>query len=238
MCGIAGIWYWDGRLVSPDELSTMITVMHHRGPDDAGTYLDGSLGLGHRRLSIIDLSSAGHQPMANEDEALWLTYNGEIYNYRELLPSLLAQGHRFRSRTDSEVILHAFESYGVECVHQFNGMWALALWDTRARRLFLSRDRFGIKPLYYYWDEEKFIFASEIKALVAAFPALRRPNYPYIYHFLPSGALDDGEETFFAGVRSLLPGHNLVVETGKPPVPYRYWDLEPERLLADQGPGN
>src|SRR5437667_8338654 len=153
MCGIAGIWYWDGRRVSPDELSTMITVMHHRGPDDEGIYIDGSLGLGHRRLSIIDLSSAGHQPMTNEDGTLWLTFNGEIYNYRELFPSLLAQGHQFRSRTDSEVILHAFESYGVECVHQFNGMWALALWDTRARRLFLSRDRFGIKPLYYYWDE-------------------------------------------------------------------------------------
>ena len=147
MCGICGVLHFDGQSADPEVLGRMTEAIRHRGPDAGNTYLDGPVGLGHRRLSIIDLSAAGTQPMTNEDSSLWVIYNGEIYNFAEIRAELETRGHIFRSNTDSEVILHAYESWGVDCLARFNGMFAFALWDSARRRLWLVRDRLGIKPL-------------------------------------------------------------------------------------------
>jgi asparagine synthase (glutamine-hydrolysing) len=178
-------------------------------------------------LSIIDLSEAGHQPMPNEDGTIWLVFNGEIYNYLELIPLLQQKGHVFRSRTDTEVIIHAYEEWGERCVQRFNGMWAFALWDGREQKLLLSRDRFGVKPLYYFETQKAVYFASEIKSILAATSEARCLNYPYLYHFLPSGALDDGEETFFEGVKQLLPSHSLIFQHNGQRLD-QYWRYDPE----------
>ncbi len=227
MCGITGILNLSGEAVDAAVLRRMNDVLAYRGPDDSGVYVDRNVGLGHRRLSIIDLSPTGHQPMTNEDGTIWLVFNGEIYNYLELIPVLQEKGHHFKSRSDSEVILHAYEEWGERCVERFNGMWAFAIWDAKASKLFLSRDRFGVKPLYYYAAPGRFYFASEIKSLLVAAPEARQPNYPYLYHFLPSGALDDGEDTFFQDVKQLLPAHSLIVQkSGRQIV--NYWRYDPE----------
>src|SRR5437879_4451648 len=151
MCGIAGIYNTDGEPLDRDTLARMAHAIAHRGPDGEGFYFDGGVGLAHRALRIIDLSDAAMQPMTNEDGKLWLIFNGEIYNYIELRPELQARGHRFHSQSDSEVILHAYEEWGVDCLHRFNGMFAFALWDSPRQRLFIARDRIGVKPLYYRW---------------------------------------------------------------------------------------
>ncbi|MCP4710952.1 MAG: asparagine synthetase B, partial [Planctomycetes bacterium] len=149
MCGICGIYYLDqNRLVDPQQLNKMTQILHHRGPDDEGFYIKNNIGLGHKRLSIIDLSAAGHQPMPNEDERYWIVFNGEIYNYLELRQRLIARGHVFRSHTDTEVILHLYEDEGPQCLPYLNGMFAFAIWDTVEQTLFAARDHFGIKPLY------------------------------------------------------------------------------------------
>lgn len=236
MCGIAGILNLNGEPVSAVKLRGMMDVMAYRGPDDSGVYVDENLGLGHRRLSIIDLSASGHQPMTNEDGTIWLVFNGEIYNYLELIPILHQKGHHFRSRSDSEVIIHSYEEWGEQCVQRFNGMWAFAIWDKRQEKLFLSRDRFGVKPLYYYSTPTHFYFGSEIKCLLTVAPEARQPNYPYLYHFLPSGALDDGEETFFQGVKQLLAAHSLIVK-GREQKLENYWryDAESAKKRYDYG---
>jgi asparagine synthase (glutamine-hydrolysing) len=227
MCGIAGVFHHNGKRASASVVQDMIDVMAYRGPDGQGIHIDRHVGLGHRRLAIIDLSSAGHQPMTNEDGTIWLVFNGEIYNYLELINQLQERGHRFRSRSDSEVILHAYEEWGERCVERFNGMWAFAVWDAKAGTLFLSRDRFGVKPLYYYSDHGNFYFGSEIKAILAVAREAARPNYPYLYHFLPSGTLDDGEDTFFEGVKQVLPAHSLIIDsTGSRMV--NHWRYDPD----------
>ncbi|HOB44004.1 MAG TPA: asparagine synthetase B, partial [Bacillota bacterium] len=165
MCGIAGQLQLSGGTADRDLILRMSDLLKHRGPDGDGTYIDGTIGLAHRRLAIIDLSEEGRQPMTNEDGTLWLVFNGEIYNYRELMEELIAHGHQFRSKTDSEVILHAYEEWGTGCLQRFNGMWAFALWDSRKKELFCARDRLGIKPFYYARTGDSFLFASEIKAL-------------------------------------------------------------------------
>ena len=228
MCGIAGVYYFDGRQPSSALIQRMTDIMAYRGPDGEGIHIDAHIGLGHRRLAIIDLSPAGHQPMTNEDGKIWLVFNGEIYNYRELIPVLEASGHTFRSRSDSEVILHAYEEWGEDCVNRFNGMWAFAIWDTHEQKLFLSRDRFGVKPLYYYSTKDAVYFASEIKALLTAVPEARQPNYPYLHVFLRSGYLDDGEDTSFQGVKQLLPSHSLSINSPTL-APKQYWDFDLER---------
>src|SRR5436853_157718 len=162
MCGIAGVWNVSGEAVSAGLLRRMTDVLAHRGPDGEGHYLDGPLGLCHRRLAIIDLSPAGHQPMANETGNVVVTYNGEIYNFQKLRIELEARGHQFHSKTDTEVIVHAYEEWGDECVRRFNGMFAFAIWDKPNQRLFLARDRYGIKPLYWHFRNGTLIFASEI----------------------------------------------------------------------------
>ena len=205
MCGIAGVYNLDGQPAVPALLTRMARVIGHRGPDQEGIHTDGNLGLVFRRLAIIDLSAAGHQPMSNEDGTVWLLFNGEIYNYRELAPGLRARGHVFRSRTDSEVILHAYEEYGEACLQQFNGMFAIAIWDSRRRVLWIARDRLGVKPLYYTLDGHRFAFASEIKALRECASVGTRANPHAIVQYLRLGySIDD--QTWFQGVRKLMPG--------------------------------
>ena len=169
-------------------------------------------GFGWRRLAIIDPSPGGHQPMTNEDGSLWLIYNGEIYNYRELRKELEARGHQFRTASDSEVILHAYEEWKEECMNRFNGMWGFAIWDKTNRALFCARDRFGVKPFYYRWDGKTLIFASEIKAILQH-PAVRRScNFSSVHDYLLYGLTDHSEETFFEGIKQIPPGHYLTLD--------------------------
>ena len=223
MCGIAGILRFDNAPAESRDAEVMARLLSHRGPDGQGIHLDGPLALAHRRLSIIDLSTRANQPISNEDGTVWLIHNGEIYNYLELRPELEAKGHRFRSSGDSEVILHAYEEEGEACVQRFNGMWAFALWDARRRRLLLSRDRLGEKPLYYAVDPRGILFASEAKALLALRPDLAEPSIPAIAQFLAAGLTDTGEATLFRSVKQLLPGHHLLADAGGRHEVKRYW---------------
>jgi len=210
MCGICGIYNLK-REEQEKTLKEMTKTLSHRGPDDEGFYIKENIGLGHRRLSIIDLSSAGHQPMSNEDGNLWITYNGEIYNFIELKKELKKLGHIFKSNTDTEVILHSFEEWGIACQNKFNGMWAFAIWDEKNKTLFCSRDRFGVKPFYYYFKKGVFVFASEIKALLRLPFLKKEPEEQTIYNFLALGLTDYGEETFFKDIKQLKPGHYLIL---------------------------
>jgi asparagine synthase (glutamine-hydrolysing) len=226
MCGIAGVWNADGEPVSPPVLQRMTARLAHRGPDGNGCLIDGAVGLGHRRLAIIDLSSAGHQPMANEDGSVVVSYNGEIYNFAELRVELEAAGHRFHSATDSEVIVHAWEEWGRDCLQRFNGMFAFALWDRRRGTLLLARDRYGIKPLYYRWDGRRLIFASEIRGILAHPSVSARLSLPALNeYFTFQNVLTD--RTFFEGVRMLPAGCVMLADVhgGREPVPCRYWDF-------------
>ena len=223
MCGIAGKLYSDtARSVSARELDAMLSPMKHRGPDGSGVFADGPMGLGHLRLSIIDLST-GDQPMTNEDRTLWLVFNGEIYNYQSLRQELLTRGHVFRSQSDTEVIVHLYEEYGADCVNHLRGMFAFAIWDTKRRRLFLARDRVGIKPLYYCQTGQAFWFASEFKSILSDPAVPRDLHLPAIRQFLSFYYLP-GEDTLFRSIRKLLPGHSMTVENGQVSI-HRYWDL-------------
>src|SRR4051812_1712042 len=166
MCGIAGMCVSNGRRIEPDRLASMIAMVDHRGPDDRGMHVEPSAGLAHARLSVIDVAG-GAQPMSNEDGSLWITFNGEIFNYLELREELLARGHHFASLSDTEVLLHLYEDFGADAVHKLNGQWAFAIWSRRTQTLFLSRDRLGVRPLFYTQCGDRFLFASEIKALFA-----------------------------------------------------------------------
>src|SRR5918995_948545 len=183
MCGIAGKIYFDPtRLLSNEELRSMAQSMRHRGPDGEGVWTDGNIGLVHRRLAIIDLSTAATQPMCNEDGTVWIIFNGEIYNFEALRKELEAQGHIFNSHSDTEVIIHAYEEYGRACLGKLRGMFAFAIWDSRSRTLFLARDRIGKKPLFYFHGADRFLFASEIKALLADNAVPREPDPVSIDH--------------------------------------------------------
>src|ERR1044072_2843249 len=165
MCGICGIFETGGeKIVQQSTLKSMADTIRHRGPDDDGFYVCGGIGLAHRRLSIIDLAG-GHQPLANEDESIWIVFNGEVYNFEELNRRYLATGHRFRTRSDTETIVHLYEELGEACFAELRGMFGIALWDRRRKRLLLARDRIGKKPLFYSWDGRRLVFGSEIKAL-------------------------------------------------------------------------
>lgn len=182
---------------------------------------------GFRRLSILDLSPAGHQPMCNADGSLWIVFNGEIYNYIELRSELQALGYVFHTQSDTEVILNAYDAWGVDCLHRFNGMWGFALYDKRKNRLFCARDRFGIKPFYYYFNRQRFIFASEIKALLSGSDIPRTPNDSIIYDYLAYGVLDHTEETFYEGIKQLPAAHYMILEGGNIFI-QRYWDIDPQ----------
>jgi asparagine synthase (glutamine-hydrolysing) len=223
MCGICGKLNFDGEEpVDPVLLSRMMQLIGHRGPDGAGEYRDGPVGLAHRRLSIIDLST-GDQPMCNEDGTVWVIYNGEIYNFRELRAELEARGHRFRSASDTEVIVHLYEEFGPGSVSRLRGMFAFALWDERKQLLLLARDRVGIKPLYYVNTGRALVFASELKALLCDPDVARRINVGAIDRFL-TYYYGPGKETPLEGVYKLEPGHYLTASRGKVRVE-QYWDL-------------
>lgn len=223
MCGICGKLNDDAQVpVSPVLIQRMMDTMAHRGPDGEGKYVRGPVGLGHRRLAIIDLST-GDQPMTNEDETIWIVFNGEIYNFQELRDRLVAKGHRFRSHSDTEVIIHLYEELGPECVCELRGMFAFAIWDSKRRRLFLARDRVGIKPLYYCQTREALYFASELKAIIAD-PMVPREINPHAIRTFLSFNYVPGEETLFKGVRKLLPGHYLLAEQARVII-HQYWDL-------------
>src|SRR6266403_482490 len=224
MCGIAGILEL-GRDARADStaLRNMCQVMAHRGPDDDGFYTDGPAGIGMRRLSIVDLAT-GHQPISNEDGSLWIVFNGEIYNHLGLREQLIARGHSYRSHSDTETIIHLFEEYGRDCVQHLRGMFAFAIWDRNKKTLFIARDRLGIKPLYYHLTQESLLFGSEVKVILAhggVRPEFDRAALP---EFLAFGYLS-GEETFYSGIRKLLPGHTMEIGLeGKPEI-RQYWDL-------------
>lgn len=208
MCGISGIIEKTDKKVNPDQLKEITDIILHRGPDGGGFYYGGNFAFGHRRLSIIDLSEKGHQPMHYMDKYV-ITYNGEVYNYIELRKELIASGYSFESDTDTEVILAAYDKWGKDCVNYFNGMWAFAIFDKEKNIIFCSRDRFGVKPFYYTEIDDKFIFGSEIKQLLCFFEN-RTVNKTVLIDYLVYGFSDHTAETFFKNVFSLPGSHNLI----------------------------
>ena len=235
MCGIAGLVHTDAAPLSPVVLQRMTDAIAHRGPDGQGHWIEGNVGLGHRRLAIIDLSPAGHQPMVNADHRYVLSYNGEIYNFRELRTELEALGYRFRSASDSEVVLNALAAWGVEALQRFNGMFALALWDRRERRLLLARDRYGIKPLYFAQQGHLFAFGSEQKAILAVPGIERRLDKPALLEYFTFQNFFT-DHTLLEDVRILPAGHHAMLDLNeeRPRLKLtRYWDF---RFTEPGGP--
>lgn len=224
MCGICGKLIFDPEGQVPGDLvKSMADAIRHRGPDDEGLYVSGPVGLGFRRLSIIDLHG-GHQPLSNEDGSVRIVFNGEIYNYQGLRRELIAKGHVFKTKTDTEVIVHLYEEHGFDCVQKLRGMFGFAIWDAVKKTLFLARDRVGIKPLYYYHDKNFFSFGSEIKALLAD-PAINREVEPAAIDVFLSFYFVPGKQTLLRNVSKLEPGHILIVEGNQVNI-RRYWDLD------------
>jgi asparagine synthase (glutamine-hydrolysing) len=238
MCGIAGIVSSD--TLAPDDERRVIAmrdIQAHRGPDDAGVFIDRSAALGHRRLSIVDLAT-GQQPLSNEDGTIWITFNGEIYNHADLRQALARSGHAYRTRSDTETIVHAYEEWGDDCVQHLRGMFAFAIWDARRRRLLLARDRLGVKPLYWASVAGRLVFGSEIKGILASGLIAARANDAAIPELLGTRGIA-GTGTMFQGISKLLPGHVLVFEDGNIQT-RRYWDVPardaaapPERSRAE-----
>jgi asparagine synthase (glutamine-hydrolysing) len=223
MCGICGIFSFEkGASIQPGVIRQMTQVLTHRGPDDEGIYINKNIGLGHRRLSIIDLTT-GHQPISNQDGTLWIVYNGEVYNYLELMDKLKSLGHIFKTRSDTETIIHAYEEWGDDFVNRLRGMFAFAIWDEKNNKLLLARDRLGIKPLHYMIDRNRIVFGSEIKSILqdpmvkkeVDFEALE-DYFTYLYVRAP--------RTMFKGIKKLLPGHVLIC-TPEAIRLKEYWDL-------------
>lgn len=207
MCGICGKFDVNER-VEPSLIKGMCDTLLHRGPDDAGLYVKSPIGLGNRRLAIIDLSDAGHMPMSTTSGRLWITYNGEVYNYKEIRAELQGYGYQFQSNTDTEVVLYAYDNWGPDCLRRFNGMFALAIWDQKKQQLFLARDHIGIKPLYYYFDASKIIFASEIKAILQDSEVSRELSPEGITNYFTFGH-SVAPRTIFKNIHKLCPGHYL-----------------------------
>jgi len=233
MCGICGIISSNGSNVAPDLLKRMTGLLAHRGPDGEGTYIHHgprwSAGLGHRRLSIIDLSDAGRQPMSNEDGTLWVAFNGEIYNFQHLREVLERTGHRFKSRTDTEVILHLYEDEGVAGISKLRGMFAFAVWDERTETLLLVRDRVGVKPLVYYWDGRTLLFASEIKSILQNPAVIKEIDWNAMELYLTLNYIPS-PYTIFKNTRKLKPGHMLVLHDGMIKEE-EYWNIDLNRVL-------
>ena len=223
MCGICGKINFHNEPVDETLLKRMASTIAHRGPDDEGIYVKDGIGLGHRRLSIIDLSPLAHQPMSNEDGTIWIVFNGEIYNFLDLKKDLIKRGHIFRSHSDTEVILHLYEEEGTECVQKLRGMFAFAIWDDNNKSLFLTRDRVGKKPLYYWYDKNTFVFASEIKAILQDITFQRRPDYLAIHHYLTFQDVPSPLNAF-EGIKKLPPAHYLILKNGQIEIK-RYWKL-------------
>ena len=228
MCGIAGIVGEENK----ELITQMIKEVRHRGPDDMGVFLDKNISLGHARLSIIDLSQKGRQPMSNENGNLWITFNGEIYNFREIRNELEKKGYAFKSGTDTEVIIYAYEEYGEECVSKLTGMFAFAIWDADKKKLFAARDRFGIKPFYYYCGDNLLVFGSEIKSILLHPRIKKEVNkeaIPYFmgYEYVPA------PHTLFRGIKKLLPGHTLTHQDNNILIK-KYWDINFTEELTNE----
>lgn len=233
MCGICGmikknsVDNTDKKLVQE-----MCDKLVHRGPDDSGYFQDTNVALAHRRLSILDLSSAGHQPMEYEGR-YEIVFNGEIYNYIEIRDRLKEQGYSFRTKTDTEVIMAAYDAFGTDCFKMMNGMWALALWDKQSKKLLLSRDRFGVKPLYYYKDEKKIIFSSEIKSLICDRSIRRRANDNIVYDYLTQGLIEHTNETFYEGIYKIPEGTFAIVSENLEINPISYYNISFAEVTGD-----
>lgn len=224
MCGISGFSWGNRNLIE-----MMNEVNRYRGPDDRGFFLDKLVTLGHTRLSILDLSQNGHQPMCNEDKTIWITYNGEVYNFWEIRNELEKKGYSFRSNSDTEVVLKAYEEYGLDCLDKFNGMWAFCIYDTRKNELFLSRDRFGIKPLYYYDNGKRLIFSSMIGAILKHNINIS-PNDEAIFSYLAYNLEDHTENTFFNGIFSVPPGSYILYNLKTSKLQKRcYYKIDPDK---------
>jgi asparagine synthase (glutamine-hydrolysing) len=232
MCGICGIFFTDRqRRVDPDALARMNQRIVHRGPDDDGFFVEDNVGLAMRRLSIIDVKT-GHQPITNETSDIWIVFNGEIYNHQQLRRQLEGKGHRYRTSSDTETIVHLYEEYGGRCVEHLRGMFAFAIWDRRTRVLFCARDRLGIKPFYYRWDGSTFLFGSEIKAILADAGVSAEFDRSTLAEYLAFGYIT-GDNTMFAGIRKLMPGHTLELDENGGLRIEPYWDL---RVPVDADP--
>lgn len=233
MCGIVG-WVDFGRGADPETVRDQARALAHRGPDDEGFRIlqNGAVALGHRRLAIIDLSPAGRQPIANEDETVWLTFNGELYNFRDLRRELVAAGHRFRSQTDSEVVVHAYEQWGRRSLERFRGIFAFALWNDRDRSLWLARDHLGVKPLYYHFERGRFSFASELKGLLTGGSIRPRLDGRAVADYLSYGYVPF-DRAIFEGMHKLPAGHHLIFSEGAVRVE-PYWDVRYTGEVTDE----
>ncbi len=232
MCGISGIWNFDGAPVEQSAVLTMQDTLRHRGPDGEGTYVKENVGLGHRRLSIIDIAG-GKQPISNEDGSVWIVYNGEIYNFLELRAELEAKGHSFRTASDTEVIVHLYEELGPKCVQRLMGMFAFGLWDSKKQLMLLARDRLGLKPLYYLLDDARVLFASELKGIMAARGVDRTLDLEALDAYLTLDHIPS-PRTIYRNVKKLPPAHILVLERGRSRIE-RYWQLD-MATLQDNAP--
>jgi len=214
MCGITGkLYFTKNQAVTKEVIHRMNEKIRHRGPDDEGIYINGTgrVGLGHQRLSIIDLSPAGHMPMSNEDGTVWIVFNGEIYNFQDLAPELRKRGHVFRSHSDTETIIHLYEEHGEDCLKFLRGMFAFAIWDERKNKLFIARDRVGKKPLKYYIGKDFMVFASELKAFLNEPEVPREPDFTAIHHYLAFQYVPH-PATGFKHIQKLPPAHFLTVD--------------------------
>ncbi len=225
MCGIVGLYDFEKKSVSYKTIISMRDEITHRGPDGEGIYIKDNVGLGFRRLAIIDLTPSGDQPMSNEDGSLILIYNGELYNYLELKPKLIGKGHKFHSTSDSEVVLHAFEEYGEKCLDKFKGVYAFAILNTKTKELFIARDKFGTKPLYYTTAGKQFIFASEIKSLLKHPQVKREVSYPALHEYFSFQNIFS-DRTLFKDIFLLPAGHYMKVKGDKIKEIKKFWDYE------------
>jgi len=229
MCGICGVFGYHGQ--KPDEIVVrdMMRIMKHRGPDDEGVYIDDRVGLGFVRLSIIDLSDAGHQPMLSPDGRYVMVFNGEIYNYIELRQELESHGHQFRTRTDSEVLLHAYIQWEESCLDRLNGMWAFVIYDTRNNTIFGARDRFGIKPLYYYQDHQSLLFASDINSLVVVRKDRLSIDQQSVADYLVFNRTDQSTDTFYSEIKKIPHGSSFTID--KSGIDIRRWYNLKDRVV-------
>ncbi|WP_051686314.1 asparagine synthase (glutamine-hydrolyzing) [Chryseobacterium hispalense] len=232
MCGIAGLVYKNKTLVKEETLKKMTDKMSHRGPDAEGFFAHENLGLGHRRLSVIDTSNSANQPFHMEDQHV-LVFNGAIYNYIEIKEELIKRGYTFETHSDTEVLIKAYDCWGEKCVKKFNGMWAFAIFDAKKNKLFCSRDRFGIKPFYYFSDKDKFIFASEIKPILEI-EKIEKVNMQVLLQYLIANKSEQSNETFFDGILKLPPSHNLIYDLTSSKIDiYKYYDVQFRKEIND-----
>jgi asparagine synthase (glutamine-hydrolysing) len=231
MCGISGIFNFDGSPVNEQKLREMNNIIHHRGPDGQGIFIDGNAGIGSTRLAIIDLREISNMPIYDTENRFVIVFNGEVYNYLEIRKELLEKGHKFNTDSDTEVVLNSYREWGEDCLHKFRGMWAFAIWDKQERTLFCSRDRFGIKPLYYYNDGSKLIFGSEIKQILS-YGVDKTVNDETIYDYLVFHFIDHTENTFYKNITKLQAGHKFTIKNNEFRLS-RWYDIPQDDIMQD-----